>query len=279
MCQAKKSVKVAVAWINLNIYGPIFIKLLSKGIRVEIVLNDDNKNNNNHTIEKINELENKGALIKFIKMPTPYQFMHHKFCLIDNKMALIGSYNWTKNAAKNFENLMCIDNYIIVEKLKNEFNLLKNISNEEIYKLKNFDKCCECKDKIINIMVLTLDINKYHETKSSVYSMCDCDVKNRVTDYLGGQFYLTLNSIFEKYSDDDAFYNQERIEELNDLRDYEVGKLIENSFRNALDITVHAIGIYEYKPISRDGDGEWLTRIVWKDRFAAHYIEDVYDDF
>jgi phosphatidylserine/phosphatidylglycerophosphate/cardiolipin synthase-like enzyme len=36
--------------------------------------------------------------------------MHHKFAVIDNKVVLTGSFNWTRNAAEdNHENIISID--------------------------------------------------------------------------------------------------------------------------------------------------------------------------
>lgn len=34
--------------------------------------------------------------------------MHHKFCIIDQKIVITGSYNWTKQARNNEENITVI---------------------------------------------------------------------------------------------------------------------------------------------------------------------------
>jgi len=34
--------------------------------------------------------------------------MHNKFCVIDSKTVVTGSYNWTKKAQSNYENITII---------------------------------------------------------------------------------------------------------------------------------------------------------------------------
>ncbi|GAJ21443.1 unnamed protein product, partial [marine sediment metagenome] len=67
--------------------------------------------------------------------------MHHKFAIIDNRLLLTGSYNWTFSAYnRNDENLMIIDDPEIIEIFQNQFvNLWANkYSSERTKEL--FDK-------------------------------------------------------------------------------------------------------------------------------------------
>jgi phosphatidylserine/phosphatidylglycerophosphate/cardiolipin synthase-like enzyme len=89
--------------------------------------------------------------------------MHHKFAIIDNRLLLTGSYNWTFSANnRNDENLMVIDDPEIIEIFQNQFiNLwLNKYSPERTKEL--FDKAkvniltvfpppANTKTKIINI--------------------------------------------------------------------------------------------------------------------------------
>jgi hypothetical protein len=50
--------------------------------------------------------------------------MHHKFCIIDKKIVITGSYNWTNKAQTNFENIVIIENEI-----ENSKNYLQEFSN------------------------------------------------------------------------------------------------------------------------------------------------------
>ncbi|WP_159888689.1 phospholipase D-like domain-containing protein [Paenibacillus puerhi] len=98
-------VRVAVAWINFEIYFDIFRDILERKVKLEVVINSDVLHQRYH--EKIKELEKLGMVLKRLKMPGGKQYMHHKFCVIDDSAALVGSYNWTINASNNnFENLL-----------------------------------------------------------------------------------------------------------------------------------------------------------------------------
>jgi phosphatidylserine/phosphatidylglycerophosphate/cardiolipin synthase-like enzyme len=57
--------------------------------------------------------------------------MHHKFCLIDNKITINGSYNFSYNASNNnVENIHISDDYSIYKQFLTEFERLKyNIDN------------------------------------------------------------------------------------------------------------------------------------------------------
>ena len=55
-------------------------------------------------------------------------FMHHKFCVIDDSIAITGSYNWTYYAeTRNVENIVISDNSEIVMLFSDEFQRLQNI--------------------------------------------------------------------------------------------------------------------------------------------------------
>ena len=50
--------------------------------------------------------------------------MHHKFCIIDFKEVLHGTYNWTNNAQYNDEDIEIDKNESTVVKFMNRFNEL-----------------------------------------------------------------------------------------------------------------------------------------------------------
>lgn len=82
---AKKSVYIAVAWINFDIYFPVFAELLSQGICVQIIINDDA--NNARYRNQIENLILQGAKITLINA---IGIMHHKFCVIDENQCIFG---------------------------------------------------------------------------------------------------------------------------------------------------------------------------------------------
>ena len=60
-----------------------------------------------------------------VKADEDRNHMHHKFLIVDQKMVLTGSYNWTRSAANyNQENIISIEDEYVASKFLNEFNRL-----------------------------------------------------------------------------------------------------------------------------------------------------------
>ena len=54
------------------------------------------------------------------------QDMHNKYCVIDDKIVITGSFNWSFQAANyNFENIVVIESPEIAEKFKKQFFNIK----------------------------------------------------------------------------------------------------------------------------------------------------------
>jgi len=136
--------RIAVAWFtNPNIYE-LLIKLLEKGKKIEIILCDDSINFTNEKVD-FQKLINKGAEIRISRYP---KLMHNKFCVIDRKLIISGSYNYTINAEKNnFENVIISTDISLINQFLNHFEelitqteLLISISETNFYEYpSNFD--------------------------------------------------------------------------------------------------------------------------------------------
>ena len=60
-----------------------------------------------------------------VKLDKTENHMHHKFMIVDKKIVLTGSYNWTRSAALyNQENIISTDDEFVVEKFVSEFEKL-----------------------------------------------------------------------------------------------------------------------------------------------------------
>ena len=65
--------------------------------------------------------------LKFAKKDLSYGLMHNKFCIIDDKIVLTGSFNPTENGAyKNNNNLIIIESFYLSKNYEDEFNELWN---------------------------------------------------------------------------------------------------------------------------------------------------------
>jgi hypothetical protein len=121
LLQAQHEILVATAWFTDSDLFEILRRKLTEKVKVEIILTDNAENNKLH----FDELALAGASVIRIKN-AGQGIMHQKFCLIDGKLALHGSYNWTVNARKNNqESIIVTDHPETVESLVGQFREMK----------------------------------------------------------------------------------------------------------------------------------------------------------
>ena len=137
---AKKSIKICVAWFTNDLLFQPLILQLNMGVKVELILNKDEINlSDSNDVDFDQFVENGGCLY----WNTTDKLLHHKFCIIDDRVVITGSYNWTNKAEYNYEDItVCtedsesINHYQkIFDKLSQEFPLLK--SSETLQQKKN----------------------------------------------------------------------------------------------------------------------------------------------
>ena len=99
--------------------------------RVQIKLKIDRKQSDfAYTKILIKKMQASGIAITLISMKKG-DHMHHKFAVIDKKIVITGSFNWTYNASKdNFENLVVIESKNIAEKFIAEWNRIEKKGNK-----------------------------------------------------------------------------------------------------------------------------------------------------
>lgn len=119
--KAQFIVYVAVAWFTNDILYQKLKELKQRGVNVQIIIVDDDINRlNGCKIEA--EFESK-------RIPQFGYFgnnkMHNKFCVIDLKTAISGSYNWTKAAEYNNENIVILKSRKMSTEFASKFMELK----------------------------------------------------------------------------------------------------------------------------------------------------------
>lgn len=125
LSQAKEEVKIAMAWFTSAELFDALLSCLERNVNVELILLD-NAINYMYYAPDFNRFINSGGNLKIAD--SSVGFMHHKFCVIDNKIAITGSYNWTYYAeTRNVENIVITDNPKIVDLYLTEFKRLANI--------------------------------------------------------------------------------------------------------------------------------------------------------
>ncbi|HLP65493.1 phospholipase D-like domain-containing protein [Flavobacterium sp.] len=125
--KAQKSVYLAMAFFTDRDIANEIIEAKKRNITVDIILSS---NAQNETVK----LMFKEAYISVHAFNTGDErgMMHHKFCLIDEKISINGSYNYSYNASNNnVENIHVSDSLDVYRQLFTEFERLKyNIDHE-----------------------------------------------------------------------------------------------------------------------------------------------------
>jgi len=134
---ANTSIFVAVAWFT---DGEIFNELVkkSKTCTVSLIISN-HEINENSSIDYDRLVTEKSDVYRIGN--GDLQLMHHKFCVIDNKTVINGSFNWSNKAKYNYENVIIIkDNISLAQQFINEFNKLLDLDYEYTKKSENIDR-------------------------------------------------------------------------------------------------------------------------------------------
>jgi phosphatidylserine/phosphatidylglycerophosphate/cardiolipin synthase-like enzyme len=119
---ATATIEIAVSWFTNVALMNCLLDKLTKGVKVTLVINNDEINNNDTNKSYLISLLEKGGVIHWINYP---DLMHQKFCIIDSRIVANGSYNWTYYAERNNrENIVFLDNHEIVAAFKKEYERL-----------------------------------------------------------------------------------------------------------------------------------------------------------
>lgn len=165
-----KNINQAEAFINIAMYiftdREIALPLAEaceRGVKVRLYLDKDQVD---YKYSQSRFLVQKGIETR---ISSNNYIMHHKFAIIDNRLLLTGSYNWTFSANnRNDENLMVIDDPEIIEIFQNQFiNLWTNKYSSErtrqLYEIAKVDflpaspTSVNTENKVININSASLE--------------------------------------------------------------------------------------------------------------------------
>ncbi len=119
--KATDVVFVAVAWFTDEELFEELVNLSRKGIQIQLLINQDVINENSGLDYPI--LFRNGGMVFFANAQEI--LMHNKFCVIDKKTVLNGSFNWTRKANSNSENLVIIRDTTTSFKFIEQFENLK----------------------------------------------------------------------------------------------------------------------------------------------------------
>ena len=117
--RAVRQIKICVFTISDDRITNAIISAHKRGVDI-MILTDNDKSFDIGS--DIGQLAQDGI---FIKIDNTSNHMHHKFMVVDEQMALTGSYNWTQSAARyNRENIILSSETGIIKSFLNEFEKL-----------------------------------------------------------------------------------------------------------------------------------------------------------
>lgn len=100
-----------------------------RGVRVRVILDREKYELTPATQQLVAKLEIPHRLMS--GRQGPYAKMHHKFAVLDGRVAVTGSYNWTlESEESNYENFMIVREPELVKRFAREFEALWSMGPE-----------------------------------------------------------------------------------------------------------------------------------------------------
>jgi len=116
---AKKTIDIAMYYLTSREIAQELVKSKDKNVKVRIILDKDQET---QKYSKSRYLIKKGFEVKY---HTGSGIMHNKFAIIDGKILITGSFNWTPTAnEKNEENLLIMADKELIKKYQDRFEYL-----------------------------------------------------------------------------------------------------------------------------------------------------------
>ena len=142
LSNATSNIEVAVAWFTHRELFSEILSALDRKVSVEVLLSDSIINRGEHGLD-FSLFLNKGGKLKFAN--SVKSFMHNKFCVIDQKLLITGSYNWTYAAERyNSENIVVTDDTNVCNSFHTHF--ITNWEKEQDVDSFEHIKISECAD-------------------------------------------------------------------------------------------------------------------------------------
>jgi len=204
---ATSSVKIAVAWFtNPRIFN-LIEELSIKGVKIQLIIADEKIN---YTVSN-KYLEN---LLKNgieIRITNNSKLMHHKFCIIDDRVLISGSYNWTVNAEiNNHENIILTTQMELIGKFIYEYsNLLKSSIQLKLIDISSFKEYSTTLLEEIELKLILeskIGQNEYNKLTENFVEEVPDEVQNLLKlafdEYLTGKYekaISTCKNIFDSF--------------------------------------------------------------------------------
>lgn len=278
LLKARDTVRICVAWMSSEIYAATLQDIANKGVRVELIFNDDLINKKNLSTSSKN--------IHFypIKTKKYATLMHNKFCIIDENTVITGSYNWSKRASQHFENIIIARNdYKLVAQFMHEFHDLINHFSDSRDLSKISCKKPKCRSEAYNVGVLGNESGLYDESTLAIWNIC-CSHGHITFLKEATAIHLRMMLGLKETSDfDDDIYELDKPQMLRQFRTERVAmQSMQDLFTTQLGIVTHAVG-YIYVTNHNEhhkwgANQEFAIGMLWRHMYYRKMIpENIFD--
>ncbi|KAA3662161.1 MAG: nuclease [Calditrichaeota bacterium] len=116
---ARKCVDICVFTISDNAFANAIFDVQNRNIPIRIITDDDKSHDRGSDIIKFIDKQIP------VRMDNSPEHMHHKFAVIDKRILINGSFNWTRSASeRNEENLLVTQDPALVHAFQEKFEEL-----------------------------------------------------------------------------------------------------------------------------------------------------------
>lgn len=206
---AKDSIRICMAWFTDQVIMDALIKKVESGLYVDLILFDTDHNKNTQIsaqgiqqLEKfkvtLNIFKDVGGNVMLIKEKKDF-YLHSKFCIIDEKTTITGSYNWTYPARTHIENIVVINNKKVAGKYKTEFEKIKDKKLNLVLE-RSFPQCSEpnCGGNLIKMRLLNYNNTSNEYTEEYVdFEICDTDLTHITNISINSTWSLYIENIYD----------------------------------------------------------------------------------
>jgi phosphatidylserine/phosphatidylglycerophosphate/cardiolipin synthase-like enzyme len=124
--KAQGTIDIAMYFFTSRQAAQSLLRAKERGVTIRVVLDKSQKE---EFYSKARYLSNKGIPVRYYE---GRGLMHNKFAIVDKKILITGSFNWTATAEKqNEENLLILTDNRVVEKYLGRFEYLWHRSRAE----------------------------------------------------------------------------------------------------------------------------------------------------
>lgn len=125
LSQSESSIYIAVAWLTNRDLFNILVDKAKSGVTVQLLLSNDEINQNSSLDFSRLKI---GNSVVYLVGDGKSDLMHNKFCVIDRRVVMTGSYNWSYKAEKNnHENIVITtDDFELADQFIAQFKQIRD---------------------------------------------------------------------------------------------------------------------------------------------------------